>query len=153
MLPSIEHALADSELLVRAFQPADSATLIAGRDGEFRRFLGEGSPDPRPSGCICVFGSVVGWIDYDRDDRAWLADDEVNVGYSVFSQYRGCGYGTRALRLVMKHLASFEPPYNATLLVDPTNFASLALAVRAGFVEATRVDGQLLMKHQDAVRP
>jgi hypothetical protein len=41
---------------------------------------------------------------------------------------------------------------NATLLVDPTNFASLALAVRAGFVEATRVDGQVLMKCQGVAR-
>ena len=56
-----------------------------------------------------MFDSIVGWIDYDRDDRAWLADDEVNVGYNVFLQYRGHGYGTRALRLLREHLSSLEP--------------------------------------------
>ena len=146
MLPPIEHPLIDAEVSVRPFEPADAEVLIAGRDAEFRRFLGEGSPDPRPAGCIRVFDSIVGWIDYDRDDRAWLADGEVNVGYTVFAPYRGHGYGGRALRLLREHLSSLEPPYVATLLIDPTNVASLALASRAGFNEVARVDRQVLMR-------
>ena len=146
MLPEIEDPLFDGEVSVQPFEPADAETLIAGRDAVSRRFLREGSRDPPPAGCIYVSDSIVGWIDYDRDDRGWLAGDEVNVGYNVFPQYRGHGYATRALRLLKEHLSSLEPPYRATLLIDPTNMASLALARRAGFEETARVDGQVFMK-------
>jgi RimJ/RimL family protein N-acetyltransferase len=93
-----------------------------------------------------VHGLIVGWIDYDRDDRAWLADDEVNAGYNFFPLHRGHGFGGRALRLLREHRLSLKRPYVATLLIDPTNVASLSLACHVGFIEVPRVEGQVLMK-------
>jgi RimJ/RimL family protein N-acetyltransferase len=146
VLPPIERPLTDAEVSVRRFDPVDAEALISGRDAESNRFLGEGSSDPRPAGCIWVGASIVGWIDYDRDDREWLAADEVNVGYNIFPLYRGQGYGTRALRLLRQFLSNLEPPYVATVLIHPANLASISLATRAGFIEVPRVDGQVFMK-------
>ena len=72
---------------IRATRPDDAACLLAGRDLESNRFLGEGDPDPHPEFWIEVFGQVVGWVDFDID-RTWLQPDEVNIGYNVFPAHR-----------------------------------------------------------------
>jgi RimJ/RimL family protein N-acetyltransferase len=114
--------------------------LIEGRDEEFHRFLGDGDPEPRPVACIVVDDVVVGWVDYDHE-RPWLEADEVNVGYNVFEPFRGNGYATRAVLLLMRHLAIDTEWQVATLLIDPDNARSLALAHRAGFERADDLDG------------
>lgn len=114
--------------------------MIAGRDEVFHRFLGEGSDDPRPIGCIVVDDQIVGWVDYDVD-RAWLKPGEVNVGYNVFAAQRGNGYASRAVQLFMHHLAVDTEHRTATLLIDPQNDRSLALAVRTGFQAVGDLDG------------
>ena len=81
-----------------------------------------------------------------RTDRAWLAENEVNVGYSILPEHRGNSYGSRALGLVRNHLGGLVPAVEATLLIDPANGASLALASRAGFQEVARIDDVILMK-------
>ena len=137
----LTHTLTDGDVSVRSFDVADTAALIAGRDNESRRFLGEGSPDPRPLGVIVVEGQIVGWVDAD-DERDWLAPDQVNVGYSVHPEARGNRVGTWALVLLCGHLAALDPPLRPTLLIDPQNAPSLALAGHAGFVETRRIDGE-----------
>lgn len=130
----------DGVVTIRPATIDDVDTLIAGRDEEYRRFLHDRSPQPEPAACIAVNGAVVGWVDYDHD-RSWLRDDEVNLGYNVFAQYRGHGYATRAVRLLVEHLA-FDTQWRvATLLIDRANARSLALAARAGFERVDDLDG------------
>jgi RimJ/RimL family protein N-acetyltransferase len=133
-------ALSDDVISIRPSTPNDVAALIDGRDDEFHRFLGDGDPEPRPVACIVVDEVVVGWVDYDHA-RPWLEADEVNVGYNLFRQFRGNGYATRAVRLLMLHLATDTQWRVATLLIDRENARSLALARRAGFESAGELDG------------
>lgn len=144
-MAQFDRALADGVVTVRPFDRSDRDALLRSRDDDFLRFLGEGSSEPAPRTCICVAVTIVGWIDYD-DERHWLQDDEVNVGYNVFAEHRGKGYGTRALRLLCRLLEAQVPLLRPTLLIDPDNAPSLALAARAGFEQVGNVDGECLFK-------
>lgn len=138
----MDRALSDGVVTIRAPVDGDAATLIAGRDDEFRRYIGPGAEHPQPAGCIVVGGAVVGWVDYDHDDdHAWLAPGEVNVGYSVFPEHRGKGYASRAVQLLLHHLAADTDERTASLLINPDNVRSLAVAERLGFVPAGDIDG------------
>lgn len=125
---------------LRPLRPDDVAQLVAGRDAEFHRWLGPGDDDPRPAACIVADGELVGWIDFDVD-RSWLRPGEVNVGYSVFAAHRNHGYATRALELLLVHLARDTEFHTATLLIDAENERSLAVARRAGFTFLGDFDG------------
>lgn len=127
-------ALNDDVVTLRPFQPGDGAALIAGLDEESRRWLGPGDDEPQPTACIVVQGTVVGWVDYDAD-RDWLEPAEVNVGYAIFPEHRGKGYATRALLLLLQHLAGNTEVRTATLMIDRANARSIAVADRAGFKE------------------
>jgi RimJ/RimL family protein N-acetyltransferase len=137
--------MSDGTVVLRPSDPDDAPILIAGRDVEFHRFLGPGSNDPRPTACIEVDGEIVGWVDYDVGD-AWLTPGEVNVGYNVFAGHRGNGYATRAVQLLLRHLAVDTAHHTATLLIDPDNERSIAVARRTGFAPAGEVDGKLHFK-------
>lgn len=138
--PMLEQPLSDGVVTIRPMGLGDADTLIEGRDEEFHRFLGEGSADPAPAACIVVDGGVVGWVDYDHD-RSWLEPTELNLGYHVFAPHRGNGYATRAVLLLMQHLQRDTSWAVATLLIDPSNARSLALAARAGFTRVDDLDG------------
>lgn len=135
----------DGVVGIRPPRPGDAEVLIAGRDEVFHRFMGEGSDDPQPTGCILVADEIVGWVDYDID-RTWLEPGEVNVGYNVFASHRGKGYATRAVQLLVHHLAVDGDHHTATLLIDPDNARSLALAARARFDRAGDLDGNPYFK-------
>ena len=130
----------DGVVTIRPPQPGDSARLIAGRDTEFHRFLGPGSDQPDPVACITVDGDVVGWVDHDAE-QYWLLPGEVNVGYNVFASHRGQGIATRALQLLMHHLAITGQCRTATLLIHPDNLRSRALAERTRFERQADLDG------------
>ncbi len=132
--------MSDGIVTIRPSTADDAQVLILGRDEVFQRFLGEGSPEPRPAACIVVDDAVVGWVDYDHD-REWLAPDEVNLGYNVFGPYRRRGYATRAVRLLLQHLAVDTEWRIGTLLIHPDNVGSLSLARRAGFERFGDLDG------------
>ena len=144
--------LTDGVVTIRSPRAGDAAVLIAGRDDEFRRFLGEGDSDPRPTAVIEVDGEIVGWVDYDVD-RVWLVPGEVNVGYHVFAANRGNGYGTRAVELLMHHLADDTEYTTATLLIDVANERSQALARRVGCGDPVDFDGNRYFKRPIHVPP
>ncbi len=144
----LDRQLTDGVVTVRPFDPDDRQILIDGRDDEFHTFMGEGSPEPTPTACITVEGRdgpvIVGWIDAD-DDRTWLRERELNLGYSVFAFHRGNGHATRALRLFRDQLEAQHPPFVPTLLIDPANAASIVVAQRAGFERASDGVGDQLL--------
>ncbi|NNE96920.1 MAG: GNAT family N-acetyltransferase [Acidimicrobiales bacterium] len=141
----IDRSIGDGLITVRPFGSSDQIALLRGRDSEFYRFLGEGSAEPAPAGCIWLGTTPVGWIDFD-DERVWLGENEVNVGYGVFPQHRGNGYATRALRLLCRYLEGQTPPLQPTLLIDPANSPSLAVARRAGFEHTADIEGEMLFR-------
>lgn len=130
-------------MTLRAPQPGDAERLIAGRDEEFHRWLGPGSDAPAPAACVWAEDELVGWVDYDRDPaHDWLRPGEVNVGYFLFASARGKGYASRAVALLLEHLARDPEHTTATLLIHPDNARSLALAGRLGFAQDGEVSGQ-----------
>jgi RimJ/RimL family protein N-acetyltransferase len=135
----------DGLVTIRPPRSGDAEVLIAGRDEAFHRWLGPGADAPAPTGCIEVRGAVVGWVDYDVD-RAWLQPGEVNVGYNVFAAHRGCGYASRAVQLLLHHLAVATAWRTATLLIHPENRRSLALAERLRFNACGDLDGNPYFK-------
>lgn len=125
--------------------PDDIATLVAGRDSESRRFLGDGTAEPSPSFCIVVSGEVVGWVDFDTE-RPWLLPGEVNIGYNVFPAHRSRGYASSATRLLFEHLATNTEHTVATLLIHLDNAASLGVARRLGCRRQPDFDGNAYFK-------
>ena len=138
-------SITDGIVTIRTPRSGDTAILISGRDDEFHRFLGEGSDDPRPFAVIEVDGAVVGWVDHDAE-RDWLLPGEVNIGYNVFAPHRGNGFATRAVQLLLHHLAITGDATVATLLIDSANDRSLALARRIGAVRQSDLDGHPYFK-------
>ncbi len=130
---------------IRATRPDDAACLLAGRDIESKRFLGEGDLDPHPAFCIEVFGQVVGWVDFDID-RTWLQPGEVNIGYNVFPAHRGYGFAAVAVRLLFDHLHEDTDFTVATLLIDQRNERSMAVAERLGCERQPDFDGNAYFK-------
>jgi RimJ/RimL family protein N-acetyltransferase len=140
-------SLTDGAVTIRAFSSGDGAALVAGRDEEWARFLGPGDPDPHPVACIVVDGAVVGWVDYDHDPvHTWLEPDEVNLGYHVDAEHRRRGYATRALQLLLRHLAEETTWRTATLRIHSDNGRSVAVAERVGFTRVGEVDGDSFWK-------
>jgi RimJ/RimL family protein N-acetyltransferase len=141
--------MSDGVVTLRPSTPDDAALIVAGRDDAFRRFIGEGSAVPSPRFCIVVDGSLVGWVDHDRDaDRWWLAPEEVNIGYHVFPEHRCRGYATRAVGLVLAHLRDATDVEVATLLIHPDNAPSIAIAQRHDFARADDVEGRTFWRRR-----
>ena len=121
--------------MLRPPRPEDREALIGTRDEQFRRFMGDGADEPRPTFCITRDDVVVGWVDFDRDERGWLAHDEVNIGYGLHPSARGNGCATRAVQLLMHHIGATTDVRTATLLIHPENEWSLAIPRRCGFAD------------------
>jgi len=132
----------DGVVTLRPPRPGDAQVLVEGRDDEFFRWLGPGAEIPSPVACVWVGEELVGWVDYDVE-RDWLKPGEVNVGYYLFPDARGKRYASRAVELLLLHLADETEHNVATLLIDPENERSLRLARRLGFAARGEVEGEL----------
>ncbi|MGI8794057.1 MAG: GNAT family N-acetyltransferase, partial [Acidimicrobiales bacterium] len=149
MTAPLQFSRTDGIVTIRSPRSGDAAALIAGRDEVFTRFLGPGSDDPRPTACIEAGGALVGWVDCDRDDRPWLTEGEANLGYALFPAARDKGLATRAVALLIHHLALTSADtgiHTVTALIDPENERSVSVVRRIGFAPAGTVDGQLLFR-------
>jgi RimJ/RimL family protein N-acetyltransferase len=123
--------VSDGVITVRWFGGnVDRDAIVAARDDVSRRWLGPGSREPAPTACIDVAGTLVGWIDVDRDPP-WLQPGEGNVGYCIFPTHRGHGYATRALKLLPAILDE-EGLQRGLLVIDWANQASLGVARASG---------------------
>ena len=130
-------------MTLRVPAPGDAERIVSERDEDSFRWFGRGAGNPAPAACVWAEGELVGWVDYDRDDgHAWLEPGEVNVGYSLFPAARGKGYASRAVELLLGHLAGETEHTVATLLIHRENTRSLALAQRLGFVQHGEIDGE-----------
>jgi len=138
----VDATITDGVVVLRPPTPEDREALVATRDAQSRRFLGEGSPDPQPTFCILSDGRVLGWVDHDRDQREWLTHDEVNVGYALHPDARGRGWASRAVMLLLHHLAQATDVRVATLAIDADNPWSLGVAHRCGFAGAGTITGE-----------
>jgi RimJ/RimL family protein N-acetyltransferase len=127
-----EWELSDGVISIRAFASGDTATLLAGRDEEWARWLGPGATEPKPTACILAGNTIVGWVDYDPDSD-WLKPGEVNIGYNVFAAHRRKGYASRAVLLLLRRLEIDGEHEVGVLSIDRGNAASLGVARRAGF--------------------
>ena len=74
---------------------------------------------------------LVGGVDVDEIDHRTGAGD---VGYWLAVDARGNGYATTAVELVSSWALGVLGLRRLTLLVEPPNVASIAVAARAGFV-------------------
>jgi RimJ/RimL family protein N-acetyltransferase len=140
--------ISDGLVTIRSPVPSDIPLIIAARDDEYRRWLGPGSNHPDPTACIIVERETVGWVDYDRDpEHDWLESDEVNLGYAVFPAHRGKGFATRAVELLVAHIAIATAFRTVSVLINPQNDQSLAVAGRCGFkLVGPRKGGQLYFR-------
>jgi RimJ/RimL family protein N-acetyltransferase len=130
----------DGTVTLRVPRAEDLSVLNEGRDAEFFRWLGAETDMAPPLACLVVDDQVTGWIDYDVT-RTWLEDGEVNIGYFLLAPYRGNGYATRALELLLAFLGDETDYLVATLLIDTRNERSLAVARRAGFSQVDDIGG------------
>jgi RimJ/RimL family protein N-acetyltransferase len=146
--PLTSWSVTDGIVTLRPPESGDANRLIAGRDEEFHRWMGSGAVDPSPTACIHANGHLVGWVDFDHGERAWLGVEEVNVGYHVFTTHVGRGFATRGVHLLLHRLAIAEPHHTATLLIDTTNTRSLAVAKRCRFVRRGTIEGSILFARE-----
>ena len=137
----------DGGVTLRAPTPGDSERIVAERDEESFRWFGPGGGNPAPAACVWAGDDLVGWVDFDRDDdHDWLEPGEVNVGYCLFPAARGKGYASRAVELLLGHLARDTEFDVATVLIHPENTRSLAIAHRLAFVEHGEVNGERFLR-------
>ena len=141
----------DGVVTLKPPRPGDSRLLVEGRDEEFFRWLGPGSDKPSPVACVWAGDELVGWVDYDLEHE-WLEPGQVNVGYYLFPAARGKGYASRAVELLLTHLARDTAHTVATLVIHE-NARSLALARRLGFAEEGEIEKGLFFTRDTSGRP
>ena len=127
-------SMTDGIVTLRSPRGVDRHSLIESRDAEFRRWIGPGSDDPRPTLVIEHDERVVGWVDWDEEPRDWLTEGQVNVGYALAPDVRGRGFVTRGARLLLHRRALMADATTPTMLINRANERSLAVATRLGFI-------------------
>jgi ribosomal-protein-alanine N-acetyltransferase len=81
--------------------------------------------------------ALVGYVSF---EHAGADVDEINVGYFIYPEFRGQGYGSEATRLFVEFLFATRRDMNrAALYIHPDNVASIRLAERCGFTREGRI--------------
>ena len=108
---------------------------LAQREGEFD--VQQAEPDPTTVALVIVAGErVVGDINlFHIDTRSRNA----SVGLSIWRpEDRGCGYGTDAMRALLRWAFRQMNLHRVELSVDPSNTAAIRSYAKAGFSEEGR---------------
>jgi Acetyltransferases, including N-acetylases of ribosomal proteins len=82
-------------------------------------------------------GRLAGMVGFERV----VGDvDEVNLSYLIYPEYRGRGYASEALRLIVRYLFANRPGMNrARLDIHPDNAPSIRVAEKSGFTLEGRI--------------
>ncbi len=84
------------------------------------------------SGAVTMAEQLAGWVSYAGNGQP-SGPREAAIGVGILSSHCGQGVGTRALQLLMHHLAVRTSYRTAALAIDPGDEALLAVAARTGF--------------------
>lgn len=63
----------------------------------------------------------------------FLPDEQMEIGYTLSSEYQGSGYATEAVTAVIHHIFSTWKKHRIFASVDPDNRSSIQLLARLGF--------------------
>lgn len=156
------HPRLTGQRLVLVPQTLDSArALLAGGDAglaladgyphadtfdALRMFAENGSEDDDGGWFVTLSdGRVIG----DCGTLGWTDQQgRVEIGYGLAAPYRGCGYGTEAVRLLAAWVAAQPGVTAVTASVEVGNLASRRLLERIGFVLVEEAEG-----HWQLIRP
>lgn len=152
----------DGTVTLRPLTHADAADHLAGEDAELVRWLNEKPSTPATvaryiaqsmhcwdaGGPRLAFGirtvredALTGSIEVQLD-KAFLAAGQANIAYGLYPSWRGRGYATRAVLLVVRYLRGHTDVREALILTSTLNRVSAAVAVRAGFRPAGQLDDE-----------
>ncbi len=145
--------LTDGVVTLRPMTAADAEPHLAGEDEAAVRFLACGRSTLAtvtawiernrlswatggPVRCFGIregaTGRLVGMVEANLAAPGFRAG-VANISYGLYPAARGRGYATRAVRLMVDHLAAATAATVAVIQVHPENRASLAVPGRAGF--------------------
>ncbi len=113
-----------------------------------------GRPRHGPSPSIPIEVAYVAYVDCDLENEDVPAGD-ANIAYSAHPRYRGQGYVSGAVRLILQLLREHTGARHAHIIVDAENIDSLhvALAVGARPIEQWVNDrGHTMIRHLATLR-
>ncbi len=131
-------SVTDGRIRIRPPQ-MDDADLLLGEAGDANFGFGVVSL----AGESDESGAPLGWVACDQQ-HDWLRPDEVLLRYSLDAAARRSEYSTRAIQLLMHHLATDAGCRTAALRIDPDDNRAAAIAIAAGFTRRSRIDGDLI---------
>lgn len=150
--------LTDGVVVLRPLDLEDVAEHLVGEDEELVRWL-NGGPGTRETvkahvracmaaweagGPTITFGicaelpeRLMGTVDAHLE-LPGLEPGQANIAYGLYPRARGRGLALRAVTLICAYLAARHGVREAIIRTEPTNAASVAVALRAGFRLAPR---------------
>jgi RimJ/RimL family protein N-acetyltransferase len=151
-------AAQDEEQIAWLWEPGQRETWAAMTPAEQRRhvlrYLAAANETfgPGPKWCFAVDTIDVAYVAYVDCDlvNAHVPSGDANIAYSAHPAYRGFGYVSRAVRLVLRFLAEHTAAARAHIIVDKENVASLrvARAVGASVTEEWQNEqGRTMVRH------
>lgn len=139
--------LRGESVVLRPLDPGDLDTLRRIRASEaVVRWWGRPEEDFPPDDgdprfAVVIDGAVAGMIQYyeEPDPDARHADVDVFLD----AEHHGRGYGTDAMRTIVRHLVEERGHHRVTLATDPANAAAIRCYEKVGFrtVGITRASG------------
>lgn len=145
--------LSDGVILLRPLKAGDGPAHLVGEDEAIAAYLSGGKSseetvisyiersldDWRNNGPKRAFGiftcadaSLIGSVEADLSSPT-LQPGQVNISYSVFSEWRRQGIAVRAVRLMCEYLRTGTNAHEAIIRTAPGNHASAKVAEKAGF--------------------